>query len=84
MARRRTLTGTLYQAARISATGRAVRTAHPGRRARTEPPRHALTGETPPPSAAEPVGGALVTNVGSWVPSADRARPGRVQRVALT
>lgn len=34
MARRRTLTSTLYRAARISATGRAVRTGHTGRRAK--------------------------------------------------
>ena len=34
MARRRTLTSTLYRAARISATGRAVRTGHAGRRAK--------------------------------------------------
>ena len=31
---RRTLTGTLYRAARLSATGRAVRTGHAGRRAK--------------------------------------------------
>jgi hypothetical protein len=31
---RRTLTGSLYKAARISATGRAVRTGHAGRRAK--------------------------------------------------
>ena len=29
---RRTLTGSLYRAARVSATGRAVRTGHAGRR----------------------------------------------------
>lgn len=34
MARRRTLTSTLYRAARISATGRSVRTGHAGRRAK--------------------------------------------------
>ena len=34
MARRRTLTSTLYGVARISATGRAVRTGHAGRRAK--------------------------------------------------
>jgi hypothetical protein len=34
MPRRRTLTSTLYRAARISATGRAVRTGHAGRRAK--------------------------------------------------
>lgn len=34
MARRGTLTSTLYRAARISATGRAVRTGHAGRRAK--------------------------------------------------
>lgn len=31
---RRTLTGQLYRAARISATGRSVRTGHAGRRAK--------------------------------------------------
>ena len=31
---RRTLTGSLYRAARISATGRAIRTGHGGRRAK--------------------------------------------------
>ena len=34
MGRRRTLTGTLYRAARLSASGRAVRTGHAGRRAK--------------------------------------------------
>ena len=34
MARRHTLTSTLYRAARISATGRAIRTGHAGRRAK--------------------------------------------------
>ena len=34
LARRRTLTGTLYRAARMSATGRAIRTGHAGRRAK--------------------------------------------------
>jgi hypothetical protein len=32
MAKRRTLTSTLYSAARISATGRSIRTGHAGRR----------------------------------------------------
>jgi hypothetical protein len=31
---RRTLTGTLYRAARVSATGRAIRTGNAGRRAK--------------------------------------------------
>ena len=34
MARHRTLTGTLYKAARISATSRAIRTGHGARRAK--------------------------------------------------
>jgi hypothetical protein len=34
MARRRSLTGQLYSIARLSATGRAVRTGHAGRRAK--------------------------------------------------
>jgi hypothetical protein len=34
MARRMTFTGALYKAARLSATGRAVRTGHAGRRAK--------------------------------------------------
>ena len=34
MARHRTLTGTLYRAARWSATGHAIRTGHAGRRAK--------------------------------------------------
>jgi hypothetical protein len=34
MGRRRTFTGTLYRAARLSAGGRAIRTGHAGRRAK--------------------------------------------------
>jgi hypothetical protein len=34
MARKRSLTGLLYRAARLSATGRSVRTGHAGRRAK--------------------------------------------------
>jgi hypothetical protein len=34
VARRNTLTGALYKAARLSATGRSIRTGHAGRRAK--------------------------------------------------
>ena len=34
MGRRKTFTGTLYRAARLSASGRAIRTGHAGRRAK--------------------------------------------------
>ncbi len=34
MARKTTLTSTLYRAARLSATGRSIRTGHAGRRAK--------------------------------------------------
>jgi len=34
MARRTSLTGALYKAARLSATGRSIRTGHAGRRAK--------------------------------------------------
>ena len=39
---RRTLTGSLYKAARLSATGRAIRTVRVGRRARNVAVRRAL------------------------------------------